>query len=64
MMLYTNKEFANIITNCKSVEDVTDVIDYCFVNAVAIIRRYGFTYYNFLAFTIEQKLRTVEKLHI
>lgn len=64
MKIYTTREFSTIITGCNCIEDINDMIDYCMINAVAIIRNYGASYYNALAYTVEQKLRSLENITV
>ena len=59
MILYTTKELATIITNCKSAHDIGDISDYVMLNAVAIINKYGASYYNAISFSIQEKIRII-----
>lgn len=64
MKIYTTSEFASIIINSKDLYDLQDIIDYIFQNAVKIIREYGASYYNTLVFSIQEKLRSIEKIAV
>ena len=59
MILYSTKELATIITNCKSGYEITDISDYVMLNAVSIINKYGPSYYNAIAFSIQEKIRII-----
>ena len=43
---------------------MTELIDYVLFNAVAIINLYGANEYNKLAFAIQEKLRSLEKISL
>ena len=57
MKLYTTTEFSKIITSSKNEIEITDLMEYVFINAVAIIKTYGCSYYNLLTYSITEKMR-------
>jgi len=57
MKIYTNQEFATLISDCKNDVDIDAIAQYVLRNAVQIIKLYGESYYNVLAFMIEEKIR-------
>lgn len=63
-IIYTTTELNKILSQVKTLEDMTELIDYVLINAVAIINLYGANQYNKLAFAIQEKIRSLEKLSL
>lgn len=62
MELYSKEQLTKIVTSIAIFQELQTATEYIVRNAVAIIKNYGATFYNSIAYTLQEQTRKLEKI--